>query len=252
MVYGIWLSADGLTSQQARQEVLANNLAQVDTPGFKTDRVAFGERLNEFLLRGDPTARHSRLEGATGGLFPTTVYTDFAQGRMQPTGNKLDIALQGPGFLAVQTEEGVRYTRDGRMTLDESGALVHVASGGLMVDEQHRPIVVDPRRRNAIQIDAAGRIRQGEANVGGLGIFDFDDAQALEKCGENLYAAGAARRLPARVDVRQGMLEASGVDPTLALTDMIAATRAYELGASMIRMQDESLARVVNDVGRIA
>jgi flagellar basal body rod protein FlgG len=252
MVNGIWLSADGLSSQQVRQEVLANNLAQVDTPGFKADRVAFGERLNEFLLRGDESARHKGFEKATGGLFPTKLYTDHTQGRLITTGNKLDVALTGSGFLAVQTDDGLRYTRDGRMTLDQSGALIHIASGGRVVDEQGTPIVVNPQQRDAVQIDAQGRVRQGESNSGQLGVFDFEDPQVLEKAGENLYSAAGTRRIPAKADVRQGIIEASGVDPTLALTDMIAATRAYEMGASMIRMQDESLGRLVNDVGRIA
>jgi len=252
MVYGIWLSADGLSSQQVRQQVLANNLAQVDTPGFKADRVAFGERLNEFLLRGEEAARHRGDENATGGLFANTLYTDYSQGRLIPTGNKLDLALQGAGFLAVRTDDGVQYTRDGRLTLDESGALLHVASGGAVVDDQGQPIVVNARQRGAIEIDESGRVRQGATNVGKLGLFDFEDPQVLRKTGENLYAANGARPVPANTEVRQGLIEASGVDPTLALTDMIAATRAYELGASMIRMQDESLGRVVNDVGRIA
>lgn len=253
MLYGIWLSADGLSAQQVRQDVLANNLAQVDTPGFKADRVAFSERLNQSLLEGNqPSTQHAGYENATGGLFATQVYTDYDQGRFIPTSNKLDVALNGQGFLTVGTDEGVRYTRDGRMTLDANGTLIHVASGGKVLDERGQPIVLDPQKLDAIGIDASGRVQQGPTVAGQLGIVDFDNPQQLEKSGENLLASGTARRIPSKADVRQGMIEASGVDPTLSLVDMISATRAYEMGASMIRLQDESLGRVVNDVGRIA
>ncbi|MCB9855642.1 MAG: flagellar hook-basal body protein [Phycisphaerales bacterium] len=253
MVYGIWLSADGLSSQQVRQEVLANNLAQVDTPGFKADRVAFSERMNESLLRGNqPSTQYAGFDNATGGLFPTQIYTSYEQGRFIPTSSKLDLALQGAGFLSVGTAEGTRFTRDGRLTVDAEGALLHVASGGRVLDEGGRPIVLDPQRIGDISIDGRGRIQQGQTLVGQLGVVDFENPQELEKSGENLVAADNARRIPANANVRQGMIEASGVDPTLSMVDMIAATRAYEMGASMIRLQDESLGRVVNDVGRIA
>ncbi|HPF41067.1 MAG TPA: flagellar hook-basal body protein [Phycisphaerae bacterium] len=253
MVYGIWLSADGLSSQQVRQQVLANNLAQVDTPGFKADRVAFSERMNESLLRGAlPETQYPGFENATGGLFPTQVYTSYEQGRFIPTSNKLDVALQGPGFLTIGTDEGVRYTRDGRLTIDAEGNLTHIASGGRVLDNGGQPIVLDPRRVSAVAIDSRGRVNQGDTTAGQLAVVDFEDPQALEKAGENLVNAGNAQWIPAKADVRQGMIEASGVDPTLSMVDMIAATRAYEMGASMIRLQDESLGRVVNDVGRIA
>lgn len=253
MLYGIWQSADGLLAQQVRQDVLANNLAQVDTPGFKADRVAFSERLNEAALRGNtPELRHPGFDKASGGLFATEIYTSFEQGRFIPTSNKLDVALHGSGFLSVGTDDGVRYTRDGRLTVDAEGSLIHVASGGRVLDEGGRPIVVNPRQVASIAIDARGRVQQGDALAGQLGVVDFENSQDLEKVGENLLDAGNARKVFSNANVRQGMIEASGVDPTLSMVDMISATRAYEMGASMIRMQDESLGRVVNDVGRIA
>lgn len=253
MVNGIWLSADGLSAQQVRQEVLANNLAQTDTPGFKADRVAFGERLNEWQLRGnEPSTRFPGFDQSTGGLFATDIYTSHEQGRFIPTSNKLDVALQGNGFLTVGTDDGVQHTRDGRLTVDPEGALVHIASGGRLLDDGGQPIIVNPKQLDAVAIDARGRVQQGETNAGTLGIVDFDDPQSMLKVGENMYAAGDARRIAPKASVRQGMIEASGVDPTLSMVDMIAATRAYELGAQMIRMQDESLGRTVNDVGRIA
>lgn len=253
MLYGLWLSADGLSAQQVRQQVLANNLAQVDSPGFKPDRVSFSERLNESLLQGGaPDTQHAGFGNATGGLAATQIYTDYQQGRFIPTSNKLDVALRGSGFLSIGTEDGTRYTRDGRLTLGPEGELLHVASGGRVLDANGRPIVLDPQNPKGVNIDSRGRVQQGDTLAGTLGVVDFENPQALEKAGENLLDAKDARRTASSADVRQGMIEASGVDPTLSLVDMITATRAYEMGASMIQLQDESLGRVVNDVGRIA
>ena len=251
MVYGIWLSADAILAQQYRQDVIANNLANVDTPGFKPDRVAFVERLNESMIAGSPTARHPVLDGSTGGVFGMPVYTDFSQGGIVPSDNPLDTAIQGDGFLSVHTPDGVRYTRDGRLVMDEGGVLRHEASGGAVVDLQGRPIVVDAFSGEAIKIDRAGRVTQDGNLIGALALVDFEDRQDLEKVGQNLYRADGARPIDAAGQVRQFAYEASGADPTATLVEMIAATRAYEMSATLVSMQDESLGRLVNDVGRI-
>lgn len=251
MVYGMWLSADGLLAQQQRQDVIANNLANVDTPGFKPDRVAFAERLNESLLRASSGTSLPSLGQSTGGLFARTDYTDYTQGGVLPTGNKLDVALLDKGFLKVQTPDGVFYTRDGRMTTDQSGALRHAASNGYVLSSQDQPLRVEVGSKDPVAIDQTGRIRQGTNIVGDIGVTDFENPQLLDKLGKNLYSADRAAPFPVRPMVRQGFVEASGVEPSRALVDMIAASRAYEMGASLISMQDESLGRLVNDVGRI-
>ena len=250
MIYGLWLSADGLSSQQVRQEVIANNLTQVDTPGFKPDRVAFGERLNEFLLDGNPSTRLAGYESATGGLFPTEVFTDFSQGSIVPTGNDLDTALLDEGFFAIQTANGTRYSRDGRFTMRPNGGLEHIASGGKVLDAAGNPIVLDPNA--PVSITREGRIQQNNIDVARLGVYRFENPQRLEKAGENLYEAPGGGAVLTNASVRQNAIEASGSNPTSMLVDMMTAARAYEMSASMIQMQDESLGRLVNDVGRIA
>jgi len=250
MIYGLWLSADGLSSQQVRQEVIANNLTQVDTPGFKPDRVAFGERLNEYLLDSNPSTRLASYENATGGLLPAEVFTDFTQGSIVPTGNDLDTALLDEGFFAIQTADGTRYSRDGRFTLRTDGGLEHIASGGKVLDAAGNAITIDPNV--AVAITQEGRIQQNNVDVARLGVFRFENPQQLQKIGENLYEAPAGGAVLTNASVRQKAIEASGSDPASMLVDMMTAARAYELSASMIQMQDESLGRLVNDVGRIA
>lgn len=251
MVYGLWLSADGLSGQQYRQDVIANNLANVETPGYKVDRVAFAERLTESMLRGGLDARHPILDAGTGGLFEMPVYTDYSQGSLTPTSNPFDVAVTGDGFLAVETASGVRYTRDGRMVMADDGVLRHAASGGVMLDLKDRPIVFDPAGRGDVKIDSLGRVKQGDDIVGRLALVDFRDPQQLEKMGRNLYSGDRAGRVDAKGTFRQFAYEASGVEPAASLVEMIAAARAYEMNVSMISMQDESLSRAVNEVGRL-
>lgn len=251
MVYGLYLSADGLLAQQYRQDVIANNMANVDTPGFKADRIAFAERLNESMLRQSPGARLPSLDPSTGGLFGTPVYTDYAQGNIIPSNNPLDLAILDNGFLTVQTPEGDRYTRDGRLVADQDGTLRHAASGGAVLDERGRAIAIDPAAKGLVKIDQLGRVSQGDTVIGRLSLVDFEDRQALEKVGQNLYDSQAARQIAATGEIKQGAYEASGVEPASALVDMISAARAYEMNVSLISMQDETLGRAVNEVGRI-
>lgn len=251
MVNGLWLSADGLIAQQYRQDVIANNLANVNTPGFKPDRVAFAERLNEAALRGATGASEPALGRSTGGLFAQPAYTDFSGGSLVPTDNKLDIALVGDGFFTVQTAEGVFHTRDGSLTTDTDGTIRQTASGGALLGVQGQPLQIDIASREPVSIDSTGRVRQGTDVVGDIAVVDFLDRRALDKVGENLFSGDRTVSFDVRGRIRQGFIEASGVDPSTTLVDMIAASRAYELGASLISMQDQTLGRAVNDVGRI-
>ncbi|MFQ5429666.1 MAG: flagellar hook-basal body protein [Phycisphaerae bacterium] len=252
MVYGLWLSADGLLGQQYRQDVIANNLANVDTPGFRPDRVAFAERLTESISRVSVRTRHPVLDAATGGLFETPVYTDFSvQANLIASSSPFDVAILDGGFLTVQTADGPRYTLDGRLTMDRDGTLRHAASGGAVVDARGKPILLDPAAAGDTRIDASGRVFQGDTRVGELALVGFEDRQRLEKVGRNLYDGQHANLIRSQGSVRQFAYEASAVDAAATLVDMMAATRAYEMNASMITMQDESLGRLVNDVGRI-
>ena len=251
MVYGLYLSADGLLAQQYRQDVIANNLANVDTPGFKADRVAFAERLSESMLRQSPGTSLPALDPGTGGLFGTPVYTDYAQGNIIPSNNPFDLAIVENGFLTVQTPDGPRYSRDGRLVADKDGTLRHAASGGAVLDLRGQPIVIDPSAKGLVKIDQIGRITQGDTTIGKLGLVDFADRQALEKVGQNLYDAQGTQQIAATGEIRQRAYEASGVEPAAAMVDMISASRAYEMNVSLISMQDESLGRAVNEVGRI-
>ena len=253
MIYGLWQSAGGMQAQEYRQAVIANNLANAETPGFKPDRIAFQERLNASLAKGTPGTRHPVLDGMTGGVFETEVYTDFntPDGAVIPSDSPFDVAIQGNGFLVVQTPDGPRYTRDGRLTMDQTGTLVQAATGAPVVDEQGQSIALDPLSKAGVRIDASGVVRQGENVAGRLAVADFTERNKLQKLGRNLFAADGATPTPADGQIKQNCYESSGVDPVSTLVEMIAAARAYEINARMISMQDETLGWAVNDVGRL-
>lgn len=251
MIYGLYQSAAGLQAQDYRQTLLANNLANVDTPGFKPDRVTFQERLVRSLAQNDAAGRHDVLDALPGGLFETRVYTDYAPAGLETGGGPLDTAILGDGFLRVHTADGDRVTRDGRMVMDESGRLLHAASGGEMLDVQGRGIVLNRNDGGAIRIDDTGRVFQGERLAGRLAVVDFADRSALTKSGENLFDAGGARFATATGRVQQRAVESSGTEPTQTLVEMIEASRAYQINATLLSLQDESLGRAVSELGRI-
>jgi flagellar basal-body rod protein FlgF len=251
MVYGLWQSAAGLQVQEYRQAIISNNLANADTPGFKADRIAFQERLNAATAHGDMRSRNPVLDRMTGGLFATPVYTDFAQGNFVPSNNALDVAVDGDGFFTVQTKDGPRYTRDGRFSKNTEGVLVHLASGGAMLGTDGFPITLDPVSQAPIKIDEGGRVSQGDRMAGRMALVDFADRKQIEKTGQNLFSANGQQRIDGTGRVRQSMYEASSVEPVNTLVDMISTARAYEANAKLISLQDESLGRVVNDLGRV-
>lgn len=258
MIQGLWQCAAGMQAQQVRQDVLANNLANLDTPGFKPDTVSFRERLaaarGGTVLGDDLRPPHAILDEMTGGVAVTPRYTDFSAAALTPSaGNPLDVAIDGDGFFSVRTDEGTRFTRNGRFALRADGALVTAAGGFDVLDDAGRPIRIDTSAAaGPIAIDANGTIRQGEVAVARLGVVDFDDRGRLQKAGTNLFDADGARPRAGGADVVQYAYESSGVDPISSLVRMIEATRAYQVNATMISLQDQTLARVVNDVGRLA
>jgi len=252
MLYGIYQSAGGLLANQYRMEVLANNLANADTAGFKRDLTVMRERLPEAReASAGFGASDPRLAGMTGGSFVAPTVTLFEQGPIETTGRPLDVALVGDGFFRVQADGGERYTRDGQFVVDESGALVTAAGFHPVLDESGVPIVVPAEARDALRIGADGQIRSGELSLGQLGIVDFEDRAPLRKTGQNLYETlGPAPEPVAQAALRVGAVEKSSVDTVHAMVSMIEVSRAYEFNATLVSLADATLGRAVNDVGR--
>jgi flagellar basal-body rod protein FlgF len=213
-------------------DVIANNIANVSTPGFKRESAKF----EEYVSRVRPAEGRS---GAQAVSFVKDAGTtrDISQGNIQSTGAPLDMALNGKGFFTVATPQGERYTRDGHFSLDQDGRIV--TSDGYAVQGEGGAITVTPTD-GEIHVAADGTISSvvnGTLNqLGKLRLTDFADPRGLTKEGGNLYAAGQPG-IPATATLVQGSLESSNVQPVLEISKMIEVMRAYEATATLSKSQ---------------
>ena len=251
MLYGLYLSSAGMMVQRHRLDVIANNMANVNTTSFKRDVAVFRTRpVESASSAGGLRYREPVLDRVGGGTFVSPTYTEFAPGEVEVTDRALDVCIKGPGFLSVQDGDGPPcYTRDGRLTVNESDQLALAAGGRLVLDRSGRPVDVD--RTKATTIGPDGTITQEGAVVGQLELTAFENPHVLRKVGENLYAnPSGATGTPRRPDLIAGAIEKSTVDPVRELTGMIEAQRAYEANATLIRLQDRTLGQVINNLPR--
>lgn len=253
MIYGLWLSTAGLQVNEYRQSVIANNIANADTVGFKRDLAVIRERDVESKVNRQGMQYANRLlDGLSGGSFARPTHTIFEPGSLKQTSRSLDLAIDGEGFFAIETEEGTRYTRDGRFVRGEDGTLRTAAGGHGVLDVSGMPIRLDPNASvSSIRVGQDGRIFVGRQEAGQVAIQDFGDKTKLRKLGGNLVVNLGSDEKKATGRVKSGALEQSNVAPVEDMVDMIEATRAYQMNASLIQMQDAMLERAVNDVGRI-
>ena len=248
VLYGLYLSAAGAKAQDYRQDVIANNLANVNTTGFKRDLALFRQRLaeTEESRRGGQYSVRD-LDRLGGGVVRGPTATAFTQGPVRKTGVDFDVALVGDGFLMVEDESGQYLTRDGRLSRDAKGNLT--SGGRRVLDQGGSPITVNPAHR--LLISSRGDVQQGGATVARLAIVDVPDRSRLRRQGGNVYAMpGGTQPQPATAEVRQGFIEQANVDPVRELVALIEASRGFEANMNMIRHQNTTLGRLVNDVLR--
>ncbi|MCC6946278.1 MAG: flagellar basal-body rod protein FlgF [Bradyrhizobiaceae bacterium] len=227
----------GLSRQVALRrelDVIANNLANLNTTGFKGENVLF----EEFLDRRARTDHFiAPLDRQVSFVLDRETRTDLSQGPFQQTGSNLDVAVDGDGFFVVETPQGERYTRAGSFVLNAAGELVTPA--GFRVLGNAGPVVFDPNDTD-FAIAADGTISTREGERGRLRLVRFEDPSQLIKEGNNLFTSEAAP-LPAdaRTRVVQGSLEKSNVNPVLEIGRMIEVTRAYTTLANLMGRTDE-------------
>jgi len=252
MLYGLYLSASGVMANAHRQDVIANNLANSETVGFKRDLPLFQQRLTEAEQRRALRNRTNLdLEALGGGLLVAPTSIDHQNGDLEPTGRSLDVAIEGRGFLGVRDSNRTLLTRDGRLMVSSAGDLITAgANPRRVLDQRGNPIRVDPRLD--VRIDETGRVHQNEAVVAELGLFDVPNEQDLVKLGESMFLPpqGVALRRGEGL-IRGGFLERANVEPATELTLLLETQRMLEANANMIRYQDQMLSRLVNEVGKI-
>ncbi len=251
MLYGLWSSAAGGIAQNAQVDSIAHNLANLQTAGFRKELLAFRARQAETAEDlQDLHQVNSVLDRIGGGLFVDRSYWDKLPGAIEQTGRNLDVALDGPGFFMVQRDGRTYYTRAGNFAVDQEGFLRTADGAGLVLDDGGKEILLE--NPAAADIDAGGVIRIAGSEVAALGRADFADLDSLAKVGDTLFEyRGRDEVQPSTATVVQGSLEASTADPVGEMTRMILAQRSYEANAQMIRFQDQTLERAVNDLGRL-
>jgi flagellar basal-body rod protein FlgF len=256
MIYGLYLSASGVRASAHRIDVAANNLANSETTGFKRDLSIFQERPTEAAAAGLPPRQWSNpdLEGLGGGVKLALTSVDLAPGNLEQTGNQWDFALQGKGFFAVKEGSRIYLTRDGRFGASKDEKLI-LASGGQQVLDRNRQPITIKNHELPFSVNADGTIFRHDENMGMVGVFDVPDPRQVVKYGQGLLAYDDLdkRMLPQdNAKILNGYLEQSNAEPTHELTTLIEAQRSLDANASMIRYQDETLSRLVNDVGKFS
>ena len=228
-------------------DVIANNLANASTPGFKREAAKF----EEFITRMRP-AEGQKSAPSVSFVKDAGVMRDSGQGNIEQTGAPYDVAIAGKGFFAVQTPAGMRYTRDGHFSLDANGNLV--TSQGYQVQGDGGAITITPNDGD-ISIAPDGTISSVVHGVGNqlakLKVVDFADPSALVKQGSNLYSTAQTPNTPPTVNVRQGALEASNVQPVIEISHMIEVMRAYEATANLSKSQEDLLRQAIDRLGQM-
>lgn len=250
MLKGIYSAASGMVAEAIRTDTIANNLANVNTTGYKKD-IAVNQSFGDLLLTKLESQESPVQVGGVGtGVFVAGVLPTFDNGSFRDTGNPLDVAIEGDGFLAIQTPQGERYTRDGALAFDANGYLVD--RNGHQVLGENGPIQKPGNNVKNFIINANGEVYADKTRLDRLKVVEFQDKSVLQKEGNSLWIASSqGEDLGQRTRVRQGALEMSNVNTISEMVNLITATRAYETNQKMIQTQDASLDKAVNDVGRV-
>lgn len=248
MPYGLYISAEGAYSQSKRMEVLANNLANVDTAGFKRELAVFQSRYAEETQRGTDYHGSGSINDVGGGVWLTGTVTEHRQGTLKQTGIPTDMAIDGDGFFVVRKGDEDLLTRGGNFLINTNGQLA-TQTGELVMSEGGGPITINPETPWRVSPDGAIEQDGGKTFLAVVRPQSLDE---LTKHGENLFQpAGGPQPLPAEQrKVREGYLEMSAVRPTLEMMELIETSRAVETNVNMIRNHDSMLNALVNRVLR--
>lgn len=221
-----------------QMDVIANNIANMNTTAYKAERVLFEEYLQKTEDGG---------EMAFVRDFGSSRNID--QGEMRSTLNPLDIAINGSGYLRVETNDGERFTRNGHLRVSPDGYLV-TANGQRVLDKDGRAIELDP---NDPKLDIArdGTVSNTQGPLGTLDVVTFENEQALSPVGDGLYKTDALPIPAENANIVQGMMESSNVEPILEMTRMIEASRAYQSTQRILSKDNDIRQQAIDKLGRV-
>jgi flagellar basal-body rod protein FlgG len=260
MEKSIYTPLSGALAQERALELIANNLANLNTVGFKGDRQTFT------LLEAEPEKRYTdplppanfkvgieQLQHIKGNeilhVGVADVRRDKTQGPAIQTQNPTDVMIEGDGMLAVMTPDGERYTRNGTLTLSRDGILVSQEGHPVLGEKGNIALHSGP-----FMINDSGEVWQDKRLVDRIQLFAFDEDQGLERAGLNLFHYGGApegKHVIANPQMRQGWVEGSNVNPIKNLTDMIIAHRSYEAYQKAVANYDSMMNKSSNSIGEV-
>jgi flagellar basal-body rod protein FlgF len=264
---GIYTALSGALAQTTKIDTIANNIANVNTTGFKRDQQTFGEYLT--ALEKEPqviqvprvVASIESFYDMNGGdkafVNTTGTYTNFEQGSLKATGGKLDLAIDGAGFFEVATPNGVQLTRSGNFTVDGNGQLVTkdghpvLLAGDLNSDPIQRTVKFSGQAQP--YISDGGEVFDGERKLGNISLLNVSNMDSLQKVGSNYYSIKP--NMQAEIDrvkvpnLKQGFLETSNVNIVNEMTEMIQAQRVFEGTQKAISAYDAMADKLINVVG---
>jgi flagellar basal-body rod protein FlgF len=227
MENGIYSGLSRQVALEAQMDIISNNIANMNTPGYREQNMVFTEYL----------AKPKGIDDPLSMVLDYGQYQKTEAGPMRQTDNPLDVALQGKGWLGVQTAEGIRYTRAGNFQLNVNGELI-TGRGDLVAGEGGSAITIPPNARE-IKIDEKGAVSTEEGQVGRLMVVEFENDQELEAKGNGLYATEAEPLPPDHTRVMQGLIEDSNVSPVLEMSRMIEVLRNYQATQRMLQNEHD-------------
>jgi flagellar basal-body rod protein FlgG len=242
---GIYPAVSGSLAAMRRLDIISNNLANVNTPGYKKDKMSF-----EGLLAGavNPPAVP---QGTTADpiLQKENIYIDFASGPTSQSGNPLDLALDGDGFFAITTPDGTAYTRQGNFRTSADGTLVTV-DGYPVQGMGGSPIRI---QGSHIEIDSKGVVTMDGAQAGSISVMDFEKPYTLTKVGNALFIPADPQMTPqtGKAQVQQGYIEGSNVDSISEMVQLIETNRYFEACSKVIKGFDDIAAKAANEIGKV-
>jgi len=256
MIRGLYTSATGMMAQYQKMDTITNNLANVNTTGYKKDEVitsSFQEELTKRIndISNYPLKSKAKNIGKMSlGVQVDEIFTNFTQGSLKETQDSFDLALEGPGFFTIRVQEGnesvERYTRDGSFELDDQNRMI-TTEGYIVMGQEGEIIVPD----GDMMINEAGEIFVEGEYIDQLQLISFEDPSVLRKIGDNLLSAENASFKPFTGKVVQGFLESANVNPVREMVDMITSLRVYEASQKALQTQDQTLEKIINEVGKV-
>ena len=238
MIEVVYLAASGLDAYTKKQETIAANLANTNTAGFK-------KYIADFTITAD------EVDGIESKVVQPEVSIDFTKGDLTYSGNNLDIAIDGEGFFTIETEQGLRYTRNGQFKLSGNGEII--TSNGGKVLGQSGPLII-PKGKSSLTIDGSGKIKSDNSTIGELLINNFKEKSSLIPIGSSLFMASPeAAQDPSNRNytIAQGYLEQSNVNVVTEMVEMIENMRNYEASNYLIKNFSDTLHQLISSQSNI-